>query len=373
MPVPGTRIDQSVRLLLDVLREPIVALDASASDWDGFVRVARSNRLLAPLGARLADSGVLDRVPSAVRSHFDSEQALAAHCAQMARRVVDDLGRTLGGHGFPLVLLKGAAYLTQGLAVARGRQFSDVDLLVPRAHLDEAERLLREAGWRFGELDAYDERYYREWSHELPPLQHPQYPLQLDLHHSILPPTGRVRPDDAALFAAAVPVHGTRFHVLSPGDQFLHTCAHVFQDSDLSEMFRDLVDLEGLLREFGGRPGFWKGLIERARMHGLGRALWYGLDFCAELFGTSVPDGARESLSFARPGPLVRASMSVFGQRALLPEGPDRPPSFARRNAQRALRVRYLWLRFPLPLVAFHAAAKGLRRLWQRQARAVEP
>lgn len=370
----GTRIHPTrVRLLLELLREPSAAVGASEREWDGVVRVARAARLLGPLGARLATHGVIERVPPAVRAHIDSEQALAAHRAQMARRLLGELGRLLGGRGFPVVVLKGAAYLLQDLACARGRLFSDVDLLVPRDHLDNAERLLRDAGWQFGELEPYDERYYREWSHELPPLQHPAHPLELDLHHSILPPTGRVRPDDAALFAASIPVEGTPFRVLSPADQVLHACAHVFQDSDLSEMLRDVVDLDGLLRECGGRPGFLEALIERARLHGLGRALWYGLIFCVELLATPVPAGVWAALAFANPGPLVGLTISRLGQRALLPESPDRLPSFARRSARRILLLRYLWLRFPLRLLALHAVAKGGRRLSRRRGGPVEP
>jgi len=133
------------------------------------------------------------------------------------------------------------------------------------------------------------------------------------------------------------------------------------------------VDLDGLLREFGSRPGFWDALIARARVHRLGRALWYGLDFCAELLATPVPDGAWTSLSFAQPGPLARWAMSNLGQRALLPESPDRLPSFARRSARRILLLRYLWLRFPLRLLALHVAAKGGRRFRQRKVAALEP
>lgn len=363
MPSPGVRIDPSVRLLLELLRDPSAALGASEHDWDGVVRVARSTRLLAPLGARLAAHGALERIPPPVRAHIDSEQALVAHRAQMARRLLGELGRLLGGRGFPVVVLKGGAYLLQDLACARGRLFSDVDLLVPRAHLDAVEHLLREAGWRFGEsLDDYDERYYREWSHELPPLEHPAHPLQLDLHHSILPPVGRVRVDDEALFAASMPVEGTPFRVLLPADQVLHACAHVFQDSDLAGMLRDLVDVDALLREHGARAGFWEELIVRARLHGLGRALWYGLDFGVAFFATPVPREALQSLAFAAPGPVVRATMSRLGRLALLPESPDRLPSFAKRGARQLLFLRYLLLRFPLRLLVLHAAYKGARR-----------
>jgi hypothetical protein len=363
-PAPGVRIDPNVRLLLELLRDPSAALRASEREWDGVVRVARVTRLLGPLGARLAAHGALDRIPPAVRAHFDSELALVAHRTQMARRLLAELGRLLGGRGFPVVVLKGGAYLLQDLACARGRLFSDVDLMVPRAHLDAVEGLLHEAGWQFGEsLDAYDERYYREWSHELPPLEHPGHPLQLDLHHSILPPVGRVRPDDAALFADSVAVEGTPFRVLSPADQVLHVCAHVFQDSDLAEMLRDVSDVDALLREHGARPGFVDELAVRARRHGLGRALWYGVDFSAALFGTPRADELKAALAFAAPGAAARWAMTRLGARALLPESPDRLPSAARRGARQLLFLRYLLLRFPLRMLVLHAAYKGARRV----------
>jgi len=58
----GVRIDPSVRLLLDVFREPAAALRASEREWDGVVRLARMTRLLGPLGARLAAHGAPDRI-----------------------------------------------------------------------------------------------------------------------------------------------------------------------------------------------------------------------------------------------------------------------------------------------------------------------
>jgi hypothetical protein len=65
-------------------------------------------------------------------------------------------------------------------------------------------------------MDPYDERYYREWIHELPPLRFPGRFLELDLHHTILPLTGRIQPDSAALLEASNPVEGTGFRVLCP-------------------------------------------------------------------------------------------------------------------------------------------------------------
>src|SRR5262245_12728138 len=106
MPARGVRIDPNIRLLLELICDPSAAHEVSEREWDGVVRVARATRLLAPLGARLAASGVLDRIPPPVRVHIDSEQALVAHRAQAARRLLGELGRLLGGHGFPVLVLK---------------------------------------------------------------------------------------------------------------------------------------------------------------------------------------------------------------------------------------------------------------------------
>ena len=52
-----------------------------------------------------------------------------------------------------------------------------------------AEQLLLHAGWSHMKADEYDQHYYREWMHELPPLQHKERGTVVDLHHGILPVT----------------------------------------------------------------------------------------------------------------------------------------------------------------------------------------
>ena len=127
------------------------------------------------------------------------------------------------------------------------------------------EARLHAAGWESAALDPYDERYYRDWSHETPPLRFPGHFLELDLHHAITPVTGRLHFDPAPLFAESLAVPGTPFRVLSPHDQVLHACVHCFQDGDLALRVREIADIDGLLRSFADTPGFWPGLVERAR------------------------------------------------------------------------------------------------------------
>ena len=57
---------------------------------------------------------------------------------------------------------------------------------------------------------AYDQRYYREWMHELPPLLHVRRQTALDVHHAIAPETARGSAIDSKACAEAA--HYDAFH-----------------------------------------------------------------------------------------------------------------------------------------------------------------
>ena len=109
-------------------------------------------------------------------------------------------------------------------------------------------------GWATSKTTAYDQRYYRRWMHELPPLRHISRQTMLDVHHAILPITARLKPDSAKLLAASRPIAGEpRLRVLAPVDMVLHSATHLFCNEDVGNGLRDLVDLDSLLREFAQR------------------------------------------------------------------------------------------------------------------------
>jgi len=362
-------VDAPGRPLVEILVEPTKACGLSLEDWDLVVRIARAAKLLATLRAHLAAAAVLDRVPPAVAQAMESEVAVARFRQQMARLELRRVERVLAPIDVPIALLKGAAYLVEELAIAEGRLLADVDILVPRDRVDAVERALVAAGWDRPQLDAHDERYYREWSHEIPPLRFPGHPLELDVHHAILPLTGRVRPDEAALFAASRASRLGRFRVLCPEDQVLHACAHLFQDSDLSNRLRDLVDFDGLVRELGRHEAFWDRLLDRSRLHGLDRPLWYAMRFGSSALRTPVPRRALDRLSETAPSRFVGGLMDRVVPSALLPSYPDRTP--ARVRLSRAMMAaRYHWLRLPPRLLARHALGKAFRGLKAKLAAA---
>jgi hypothetical protein len=258
----------------------------------------------------------------------------------------------------PLVLLKGAAYLLADLPAARGRHFSDVDLLVPRDRLRAVEEALLQQGWQFSKLSTYDQRFYRDWSHELPPMAHKNRHIILDVHHNILPPTGRLRPDPQLLLEAALPLPGLSLSVLSPADMVLHSACHLLQSGELDKSLRDLTDLDILVRHFGTEEGFWGMLVARAAALGVERPLYYGLRFADRLLGTPVPAAASRALKRAAPPRAVRVAMDILVTETIVPSPAKRPGRT--RLARGLLALRYHWLRMPPLLLIRHVLHKAL-------------
>jgi hypothetical protein len=268
------------------------------------------------------------------------------------------LGRALARLEGPVLLLKGAAYAAGGLPPAPGRLFSDIDLLVPRGQLDAAEAALMLDGWVSGHHSAYDQRYYRRWMHELPPMQHIRRQTVLDLHHGILPDTARLRTRPEAIVEAARPLATfPRFSVPDTLDLVLHSATHLFHEGEWEHGLRDLVDIDALLRAGAAAERFWERLEARAEDLNLGRPLFYGLRYCNRLLQTPVPDELLARCPGRPPEPLARWMDGLFVPALATAHAGSRMP--ASRMAAFALYVRSHWLRMPAHLLLPHLAHKA--------------
>jgi hypothetical protein len=355
-------------LLLRVLMAPRQAAALSPADWDLLLRQARRGNLLGRLAVQLRDLELIATLPAPVQPHLHSALLLSERQTAMLQREVQHLRQALAALPGPLILLKGAAYVMGGHSPAPGRMFSDIDLLLPAAQLPRAETALLVRGWEFDALDDYDQRYYRQWMHELPPLHHKRRGSSLDLHHSLLPPTARTALDSAALFDAPRPLPGQPgLFVLPPADMLLHSAAHLFHEGELPNGLRDLLDLDALLREFGADPAFWPRLLARARRIGLQRPLYHALRYTRRLLDTPFPDELLAELP--PPSPLAQALLDACYARALRPlHDSCRLPGH--RLALDALYLRSHWLRMPMGLLARHLSRKAWLRLTQRPEQA---
>jgi putative nucleotidyltransferase-like protein len=353
--------------LVSVLLDPPRTLELGLRDWNNLLVQARRTFMLARLGIRLRECRLFDGAPAKARDQMRAASIAAESTQTAVRFEINRVRRALAQLEVPIILLKGAAYLIADLPPARGRFVGDLDLLVPRDKIDDVERTLLANGWAMSDLDPYDEHYYREWAHEIPPLVHPDRDTPLDIHHTIAPLTSRVHPDAAALIGSSLPLAQSPFRILAPADMVLHSAVHLFND-EVSKPLRDLFDLHDLLCHFSAEQGFWIELLARARLHGLGRPMHYMLCCTRRLLGTPIPDEIFEAANEWAPSYAMQKLMDALFAQYFLPELPDRPRRRA-AIARELLYVRAHWLRMPPLMLARHLTIKAWRRAQERFAR----
>ncbi|MEZ5823795.1 MAG: nucleotidyltransferase family protein [Geminicoccaceae bacterium] len=345
-------------LLVQVLRDPSLARDFDAASWDRLLRQARAATLVGKLGLRLREVMSEDDMPPAIRRATRSALVIAAKIHRDILLELYVLRELFADMSEPIILLKGTGYLSAGLSIADGRVFGDIDILVPRTTLALVEERLKTAGWSFGAIDAYDESYYRRWTHELPPLEHLLRGTLVDVHHAILQeresaPAARTR------MIADARLLDERFAVLQPVDMVLHACAHLFTDGEFDKGLRDLFDIVTLVRDFAASDsGFWDRLLERSADMRLRRPLFYALDQSVRLFGLEVPASVFRGL--AEESRFNRFMQPVL-HRGLMPHH----ASAADRLTAPSLIFLYIrahYLRMPLLHLAMHLIRKAFRR-----------
>lgn len=353
--------------LLKALIQPGVAKSFDLAQWNRLLRQARRAGLLPRIAWQLLRDPAAQLFPDDVRTQILAAEAVAGHFERTVRWEVNRIARALADVQTKVVLLKGAAYVMAGLPNSPGRMVSDVDILVPRDKLGEVEQAILRHGWQAFPKDDYDDYYYREWMHELPPLWHPGRKSVIDIHHTILPLTGRVHPDPAELLHGARPLKDSRFFVLSPEDIVLHSAAHLFQDGNMAGALRDLVDLDCLLQHFAASDSsFWQRLVHRSRQMNLERSLFYTIHFIQTLLDTPVPADVVAEVDRGRPRWPIALLMSFLGQQSMVPSDRD-GTTWPAIVAGWLLQARGHWLRMPPQLLARHLMHKAGRRWWPRK------
>jgi hypothetical protein len=191
-------------------------------------------------------------------------------------------------------------------------------------------------------------------------MTHVERDVEVDLHHTIVMPTARLRPSPALLFEAVRTVPGSRFSVLAPTEMVLHATAHLFYGSDFTEALRELVDIADLLGHFGGHePGFWEGFWARAVQLDLERPAYYALKFVGDILDFAVPPGVSACAESGRPGWLPGCLMEMAVPAALLPGHPCKTCGARVRAARLGLYVRSHWVKMPWLLLTRHLLTKA--------------
>lgn len=350
-------------LVRRALIEPSRVLEFELSDWDLFVRQCRAASLLGRVISVLADSNLLEIIPDAPRMHLSSANIVAQRQAESIRWEVRCISEALAVEGIDLILLKGAAYVMSDAWAMKGRTFSDVDILVRKSQIADAESALAIHGWHGSHHNDYDQRYYRQWMHEIPPMAHVKRGTTIDLHHAILPETARIKVATSALFENPVPIPGFgNVFVLRPEDMVLHSATHLFHEGELDNGLRDLTDLNLLFLQFGRQENFWGSLVERAERLGLQRPLFYAVFFCRQLLETPFPGCFIRDIETFSPNRFQRWVMTSIYDRGFSPNHAS-CRLLGDTLARLVLYVRSHWLKMPFLLLMRHLSYKAFLQL----------
>ncbi|SCX02869.1 Uncharacterised nucleotidyltransferase [Nitrosomonas eutropha] len=345
------------QLLLEAIIRPATLVNYSHLQWELLLRVARRARLLGYLAARLEKNGSLDKIPQRAANLLRSSLIQAKKQQQSVNWELNRVLWALDGQEIRIIVLKGMAYQLQDFSNAAGRIFADLDLLVSKEALGQIESMLSKKGWQRHVLTDYDERYYREWSHEIPALVHPERGVEVDVHHTLSSPLGNLKIDPLPFREAAIKVKDKGVYVLSPEDMLLHCAVNLFQNNELADDLRHLLDFHEILQFFSQQQlSFREKLIDRANRLGLGRPLFYSLYFSRLLLHSSAPEQLEKQLNH-QPGWLALRIMHDCVPLALLPQHPDQPSKRV-ELARLLLYLRSHWLRMPLYRLLPHLAYK---------------
>lgn len=357
------------RLLNIVLSHPTDVTKMSLTDLDLTLRITRRARLLGWLAYQLREENLLGQLPEPAVEQLNSALAGADARGRLARWELNRVAWALGDDpSMRVLVLKGCAYLLLNLPNAAGRYFADVDLLVAEQDLDAVEACLTKRNWNSKKLSDYDQHYYREWSHEVPPLVHAEREVEVDLHHNIIPRTACLKPQATQLLERAQAIPESRFHTLGHADIVLHTMTHLMFASDLADRLRDLVDIDILLRYFAEQDdGFWCELILRAEQMDLSRPTFYALRYTNRLLGTPVPTAILQSIADKSPPAIIIWIMDLLVPRALYPQHPDLPNHMT-GLARLLLYMRSHWISMPPLLLVRHLTYKFFVRHVRRPA-----
>ena len=369
-------MNRDAMLLVDALRNPATTRNLDAQGWTELLSMARAEQLLGTLAERFK----IESVPPKVAEILAEARVNADYLRRSALWEADCARRVLAGFGGKVVLLKGTAYVAAGLKAGEGRSIGDLDILVARDDLPQVEAALLAAGWEWVKPDPYDDAYYRDHMHELPPLIHKLRDRMIDVHHTILPLTARRRPDARAMLAdanclpsrlregpgegqsnsrhisdpplTAVASHRLRLpasgrgglYTLSPTDMVCHSAAHLFADGELDGGLRNLWDIHCLLGQFSSAE-FWVQLRSRASLHQLSEPVERAVRLAHQLYGTQIP---KDWAGWHRQDKWYVARLTAR-------DGWGRP---TRKFIRLLFYIRSHWLRMPPLMLARHLWVK---------------
>ncbi len=276
--------------LVDVLVNPETLIELSPSALSNIVAEARYYNMLAQLKYLCESKNCWDALPDQFKQHLNSGSLFYVNQRKKLENEAEQIAKVLTPLKVNWVYLKGGAYHLSNMPCFSGRMMNDIDILVEERDLTRVEEALKANGWLSSEISNYDEKFYRSWSQEIPPLRHLYRQVELDVHFNILPKTLKESLDGRYLFEEST-VLNTNGHekVMKPHAMLMHSAIHLFYESEYHKGLRDLYDICILINTFGEDNEFWHRLINLQHKVGNERSVYCALRYSHKIYNVDIP------------------------------------------------------------------------------------
>jgi hypothetical protein len=334
--------------------EPKTTSGFTPKQWQQLVLALRNQQLLACYSLKFKQAGIFEQIPVQTQRHFLNADVLTQNHKKQVLFEVSELKRELANSQQYFIFLKGAGYTLSGALVGESRIYNDIDILTNKESIDDMEKRLCLFGWLSEELTEHDEKYYRKWAHEIPPLRHGQRGTIVDVHHNIVPIISG-RHVDADKFAKNTVITESGCQILSFAAMTLHSLIHLFFNEEVKKGYRDLIDLHTLITTNNNKV-FWQDLITLAQETGFELELFLACRYTQKILNTEIPDFVQDEISRFCPWNIM--FLDFIYEKALRPNHPLCQTRFY-PLAEFMILIRGHFQKMPLHILLYHLTIKA--------------
>ncbi|WP_371192518.1 nucleotidyltransferase family protein [Glaciecola sp. SC05] len=344
-------IDQTQ--IISLFLTPELFKDFTPVEQSQAVTVFREQKILARMCYRLEAAGVFDSLDAKTQRHLLNAKKIADRQKEQVFNEARELARVLSNTVGYLIFLKGAAYSMCSGNLGKGRIYSDIDVLVPKKDIKACEQRLAINGWLGQEISDYDDKYYRKWAHEIPPMAHGFRGTIIDVHHNIVPIISKASLDIDSLLEHKEEILPGIF-VLSGPAQLVHAAIHLFRNEEYKGSFRDLTDLYLMLE--GQDESFGLEAISIAEHIGFKHELSLAIRYVHTILSLDIPETV---LASAKSSGANAFNDFVFSK-VLLPQHKLLAGSATPFKHTLAM-IRGHIVKMPLHILIYHLVLKSAR------------
>ena len=290
----------------------------SASDWDALIQLANRHKASPLLYQQLKGLAPDTRVPASVLQELREIYLQSAIRNMHLYRELTPVLTALRDADIPVIVLKGARLAEIVYDNIALRPMGDVDLLVPKNHLQRAADTLTALGYE--PLKPYSIDVDVAVLHHLTPFIKPNG-IKIEIHWTITRPNQHYTIAVDELWERAVPIQIAGIDVLGlcPEDLLLHLCVHTSYQHQFAFGLRPSCDIAQVIHHYGEALD-WEIVLQRSATWGWERGVYLAWRVAQELVEAAVP---REVLCQLKPPTfeeeiVVTAKNQLFADRTTM-------------------------------------------------------